>query len=241
MTEQRQYPAHNYIRRRGRLTQAQARALELAGKQYGADASQIEVAGKSPIRVGIEIGFGMGHALLDWAEQMPDWQLFGIELYEPGIGALADGLAKRKLTNVHIVVQPAQELFAELTDHLVDEVRSFFPDPWPKKRHHKRRLIQPGFVDELARVMCPGGTLRLATDWAPYAEWMREVMDHSTGFSNLQDAVRQPTQSAEDASVRSTTKFEKRGEKLGHDIHDLVYVAQSKTQTEKQTPHCPDS
>ena len=129
--------------------------------------------------MGVEIGFGMGQALLDWAEQAPDMALFGIELYQPGIGALADALCKREIGNVAIVDMPAEDVFVQLSDASVREVRIFFPDPWPKKRHHKRRLIQPGFIAQLERVLEPGGVLRIATDWQPYAEWIEACLAES--------------------------------------------------------------
>lgn len=221
--EPRGYPEHSYIRRRGRMTKAQARAFDSLFATYVIPPEQLTAcAGGRPI--GIEIGFGMGHALLEWAAAEPASQLFGIELYEPGVGALLDGLAREQLDNVRVLQQPAQQVFAAIGDASVTEIRIFFPDPWPKKRHHKRRLIQPPFVAELARVLVSGGTLRLATDWTPYAEWMRECLQGEPALAVVMDNVRAAGSSMAPDSERQSTNFERRGERLGHDIHDLIYV-----------------
>ena len=221
MTGDAPHQIHTYVRRRGRMTRAQARAFDESADDYRVEPGDIAGAGGAPI--GIEIGFGMGQALLAWAEASRDWRLVGIELYQPGIGALCDGLSSRELDNVWLVERPAQEVLAELPDACIDEIRIFFPDPWPKKRHLKRRLIQPAFVAALARVLKPGGCARLATDWTPYAEWMRECFAEAAAFACELDETR----SAHEASHiedRARTKFEARGENLGHEIHDLLYV-----------------
>ena len=218
--------AHTYIRRRGRFTKAQARGLALLEHRYRADAAAVAAASQHG-QVGLEIGFGMGHALLEWSDNAPaGLQLFGIELYQPGIGALCDGLDKARADNVRVVDQPAQVVFAQLPSAGVDEIRIFFPDPWPKKRHQKRRLIQPEFVHEIARVLRPGGVLRMATDWTPYAQWMRVCLATSPALACELDQVRAAAEDAGDVA-RSTTKFEHRGERLGHEIHDLVYARQA--------------
>ena len=215
----------NYIRRRGRMTKSQDRGYAVLD-QFRMDASAINQLGRP---IGLEIGFGMGQGLLEWAEACRDWHLVGIELYQPGLGAAAMGLERAGFTHVGLVEEPAQALCAALDVDLLQEVRVFFPDPWPKKRHAKRRLIQPDFVQELGRVIAPGGCLKLATDWTPYAEWMREVMGGAADFVCELDAIR----SAEDANVpadsgRSQTKFERRGANLGHDTHDLIYRLEGK-------------
>jgi len=217
-----EFREHSYIRRRGRATQAQSRALAVYTARYAVEPEQIgALAGTECL--GIEIGFGMGHALLRWATDAPQWRLLGIELYQPGIGALSDGLYRQSLHNVWVLEYPAQVVFAALPDARVDEVRIFFPDPWPKKRHHKRRLIQPDFVQELARTLKSGAVVRLATDWTPYAEWIRECFASCAAFEAVLDAVRGARTAATEASVRDTTNFERRGERLGHDVTDLVY------------------
>ncbi len=215
------HPEHTYIRRRGRLTKAQARGLELCQAHFRGDVDMLVKAEKP---LGIEIGFGMGWELLAWAEAAPDWQLAGIELYQPGIGSLCAQLAERNLSNVCVLAIPAQNVLAALPDDAVDEYRIFFPDPWPKKRHAKRRLIQPEFVALLARTLAPGGRVRLATDWSPYAEWMRECFATCEMLTSELDQVRAPEVAGAADVARETTKFESRGERLGHTIHDLVYV-----------------
>ena len=217
-----QFTSHAYIRRRGRMTRAQSRAFDTLTPNYSITADAI-VAQADDKPLGIEIGFGMGHALLEWAAAVPDWFLCGIELYQPGVGALTDGLNRQELTNVRVIEQPAQLVLAALTDESVQEVRIFFPDPWPKKRHHKRRLIQPEFVAELARVLAPGGIVRVATDWAPYAEWMRECFATEPRLTVELDHIRGAEDEMITDSGRQTTNFERRGERLGHNIHDLVF------------------
>jgi tRNA (guanine-N7-)-methyltransferase len=206
------------------LTVAQARALDTLRGHYCV-ASIDEIDGTN---LGVEIGFGMGRELMAWAREVPERQLVGLELYEPGVGSLLAGLDRDGLTNVAVMEVPAQEALAELPDAIVDEVRIFFPDPWPKKRHHKRRLIQTEFVSLLARIIAEGGIVRIATDWAPYGAWIRQVFAEEPSFLLVLDSVRPPLATspvnagAIDAA-RSVTKFEARGEKLGHEIHDLIY------------------
>jgi tRNA (guanine-N7-)-methyltransferase len=167
----------------------------------------------------------MGAQLLEWAVQEPQQRILGVELYEPGIGSVLSRLASDKIDNVLVIERPAQEVLAELDEGMVSEIRIFFPDPWPKTRHHKRRLIQPDFVTQLARVMADSAIVRLATDWAPYASRMRRVFAEETTLLSVHDAIRVPGDHSEagDDEVRGITKFEARGEKLGHEIHDLVY------------------
>lgn len=221
MTDEAPHPIHTYVRRRGRMTRAQARAFDELADGYRVAPKAIVADAGAPI--GIEIGFGMGQAILDWAQAEPSWRLVGIELYQPGIGALCDRLAADEIDNVFVVEQPAQEVIAEIPDATIDEVRVLFPDPWPKKRHLKRRLVQPAFVAELARVLKVGGAARLATDWTPYAEWMRKCFTASPAFSGRLDRTRTADEDT-DIEDRSRTKFEARGERLGHEIHDLLYV-----------------
>lgn len=204
------------------MTKAQSFGLETLMPNYVCKSDEVllRAAGKP---LGVEIGFGMGHALLDWAAETPSWQLCGIELYQPGVGALAAGLHREGLAHVCIVDQPAQEVLAQIGADAIDEVRIFFPDPWPKKRHAKRRLIQPEFVTLLAQVLKPDGLVRLATDWTPYAQWMRECFSLCDTLRTEVDHIRQANEETALDSARQTTKFERRGEKLGHEIHDLVY------------------
>ena len=215
----------NYIRRQGRMTKSQDRGYA-AAERYR---TQVGLINDLPQPLGIEIGFGMGHSLLEWAEAKPDWQLIGVELYRPGVGATAAEIAARDLATVHLVEEPAQVLCAALSTDLMNEIRIFFPDPWPKKRHAKRRLIQPDFVRQLGRVLVSGGQLKLATDWTPYAAWMREVMAGVPGFVCELDQIRTAQDNAiPEGAGRTQTKFERRGAGLGHDTHDLIYVWEGK-------------
>jgi tRNA (guanine-N7-)-methyltransferase len=134
-------------------------------------------------------------------------------------------LKKLELTNVRLVQRPAQELFADLPPGRVNEIRIFFPDPWPKKRHHKRRLIQPEFLQQMHQALAPDGRVRLATDWAEYGEWIVEHFAAFAGFEVELDVIRDAFAAAEtaDQNVRDTTKFEARGERLGHRIRDLIF------------------
>lgn len=207
------------------MTTGQARALDQLTDRYflplGPEPSDAENAFARSGPTGLEIGFGMGQALLRWAGERPDWNLFGVEVYQPGIGSLLLGLERQQLTNVRIFEAAAEDVLAKsMGASSIDEVRIFFPDPWPKKRHHKRRLIQAEFVALLADRLRPGGRLWLATDWEPYARWMLNVLEAqpdlvsgSAAGPDLSDGSHQ----------RLETRFEARGKRLGHKVWDLVY------------------
>lgn len=213
----------NYIRRGGRMTKAQQRGFNDRLASFAVGLNDLAELPDDTRPLGMEIGFGMGQALLDWAQQASAWQLLGVELYRPGVGALADNLDKLDIRNVAIIEEPAERVVAALPAGCVSEVRIFFPDPWPKKRHAKRRIIQVEFIQALRRCLAEEGVLRMATDWTPYAEWMREIMAAAKGYELKLDQVRAHDEGS--AMDRSTTKFERRGEGLGHDIHDLIYIA----------------
>jgi tRNA (guanine-N7-)-methyltransferase len=219
MESSEQDTAFNYIRRRGRFTKAQAAALDALTEQYRWTPEDLD---QRPL--GMEIGFGMGFELLAWAQQEPQWRLLGVELYQPGIGSMLARLQKLEIANVRLVDQPAQLLLQQVSDESLSEVRIFFPDPWPKKRHHKRRLIQPDFLEQLHQKVHTGGIVRLATDWAAYGEWMVEHFADHSGFELVQDEMRAANAPSVVApEVREVTKFEARGERLGHEIRDLQY------------------
>jgi tRNA (guanine-N7-)-methyltransferase len=213
-----------YIRRRGRMTAGQSRALAELGRfvlEPGDAPLDLEAVFGRTAPVGLEIGFGMGHALLAWAERRPDWSLLGLEIYQPGIGALLLGVERLLLENVRVMEAAAEVVLErQLGPASLDEVRIFFPDPWPKKRHHKRRLIQPAFVALLAERLRPGGLLWLATDWMPYAEWMTEVLADEPRFEREPEGEPGVEESLQD---RIQTRFEARGLRLGHEIRDLRY------------------
>ncbi len=205
---------------RGRLTRAQRRALDTLLPSYEQRATPYP----RPAPLGVEIGFGMGEALEQWALAQPDWNLLGIEIYPSGVGALLNRLEQAGFENVRVAVERAEVVLEErLAPSSVREFRVLFPDPWPKKRHHKRRLLQPAFISMLAHRLEPGGALYVATDWAPYAEWALEnlsaeplLVNTSHGFSARDDR-------------RLVTKFEARGKRLGHDIFDLCFTRRPET------------
>jgi tRNA (guanine-N7-)-methyltransferase len=170
----------------------------------------------------LDIGFGDGEALVTSAAQEPACDFLGVEVHEPGIGHLLVLLEKANLVNVRILRRDVVDIIAHmLPPASFDRVNLFFPDPWPKKRHHKRRLVQTEFLDMLWGVMKPGGLLHIATDWADYAEHIAEVVGASTRFRRCTaEALR-----ARGMSARPPTKFERRGLKLGHDVTDFYYEA----------------
>jgi tRNA (guanine-N7-)-methyltransferase len=175
--------------------------------------------GRSAPRM-LEIGFGAGEALLEYAAAHPEVDCIGIEVHRPGVGHLLLGVEAANLRNLRVICHDAVEVLQQqLAPASITLAHIFFPDPWPKKRHHKRRLIQPPFVELLAKALAPGGTLRLATDWEPYAQHMREVIDASPTFVNVAAASGFVARSAE----RTLTRFERRGQRLGHGVWDLEY------------------
>ncbi|HET8551120.1 MAG TPA: tRNA (guanosine(46)-N7)-methyltransferase TrmB [Gammaproteobacteria bacterium] len=214
----------SFVRREGRLTPAQARALDRLWPRFGLDfgpqpIDPEQVFGRrAPLT--LEIGFGNGEALTALAAQQPERNFIGIEVHRPGVGRLLNALDTHGLDNVRVVSHDAVEVVdAMLPAAAVDQVLIYFPDPWPKKRHHKRRLIQPAFVDKLARIVKPGGRLELATDWEDYAVGMLETLNAAEDFVSLAAGagyVPRP-------GYRPETRFERRGTNLGHRVHDLVF------------------
>lgn len=209
---------------RGRKTEAQSRAIEELWPSFGVDfdGSPLDldaIFGRTAPRV-VEIGFGNGENLLTLAERHPDRDFLGIEVHGAGIGRVLGAIRDRGLANIRIIRHDAVEVFERgLPSGSADEILIFFPDPWPKARHHRRRLIQPEVARQLVRALSPEGVLRLATDWEPYAEHMIEVLDAEPGLVNLAgDAHFVPR-----PDDRPVTKFERRGERLGHAIFDLAY------------------
>ncbi|MFZ8985610.1 MAG: tRNA (guanosine(46)-N7)-methyltransferase TrmB [Steroidobacteraceae bacterium] len=214
----------SFVQRAGRITEGQRRALAELWPRYGIEAGEepidLEAAFGRRAPVTLEIGFGDGESTVALAGQHPDRNLLGIEVHPPGVGHCLLLAERAGLTNLRVISQDAIEVLARrLPDACLDEVLLYFPDPWPKKRHHKRRIVQPEFVALLARKLAPGGVFRLATDWAPYAEHMLEVMSASADFENLSpsaDWVERP-------SSRPITRFERRGGRLGHVVRDLAF------------------
>jgi len=216
----------SFVIRTGRITAAQERALEGLWPKYGvelsmhADMTSPGVFGrKAPIT--LEIGFGNGENLAHMAAEHPERDYLGIEVHRPGVGRLLLALEELRLTNVRAVCHDAVEVLAQhIAPGSLDEVLILFPDPWPKKRHHKRRLVQGPFLELVAERLTAGGTLRMATDWQPYAEEMLAVANANPRLRNLAPGggyIPRPDE-------RLATRFEKRGTRLGHGVWDLAFA-----------------
>lgn len=222
-TSPRRRAVRSFVIRGGRATVAQERALDELWPRFGLefDSSGIDLNqtfGRAAPRM-LEIGFGAGEALLYFAQRHPEIDCLGIEVHKPGVGHLMLGAETAGLQNVRVICHDAVEVLQQqLAPGSVELIHIFFPDPWPKKRHHKRRLIQPAFVELLARVLAIGGKLRLATDWEHYAMQMREVIDASASFVNESG-----TGFVARNEERPLTRFERRGHRLGHGVWDLSY------------------
>ena len=210
--------------RKGRLTIAQQHALDELWPHYGIERGETTLDFDDhfdrPADVIVEIGFGNGESTWQMAQQEPEKNFIGIEVHEPGVGQLLMALEEHHIDNVRIASEDAVVFLQQrIADDSLAGIRIFFADPWPKKRHHKRRIIQPEFVNQLARCLRKDGILHLATDWQPYAVHILEVMQSSPDFTNLSangDYCERP-------DWRPYTKYEERGEKLGHEVRDLLY------------------
>ena len=212
----------SFVTRAGRVSTGQRRALDEIGPRfvvpYTAEPTDWNaIFGREAPRV-LEIGFGMGATTAEIAARRPGDDFIGVEVHEPGVGALLKLIDEQTLTNIRIVQHDAVEVIEHmLTPASLDGVHIFFPDPWHKARHHKRRLIQPPFVAQLASRLKPGAYLHCATDWQNYAEQMLEVLGAEPSLDNTaQDYAPRP-------EYRPVTKFERRGLRLGHGVWDLVF------------------
>ncbi len=213
----------SFVRRTGRITTAQTRALATQWRHFGAEINQATDARALFPRdapVTLEIGFGAGDTLLRAATETPEENFLGVEVYDAGIGQLLLGAAAVDLTNLRVIRGDAVELLHALAPESLARIWIFFPDPWPKKRHHKRRLIQPSLARLIASRLEEGGTLELATDWEEYAWHMLNVLDATPHLANRAGEgtfARRP-------SHRGATRFEQRGRQLGHAVFDLNYA-----------------
>ena len=213
----------SFVRREGRITPGQQRALQECWPRYGLEADArldlAQVFGRDAPRT-LEIGFGNGASLATMAAQQPQHDFIGIEVHRPGVGHLLQLIEEQGLGNLRLMREDAVQVLQHcIADDSLDRVLLFFPDPWHKKRHHKRRIVQPDFIELLASKIRHGGRLHMATDWEDYAQHMVEVMSGSTVFRNCAASgafVPRP-------EYRPVTKFEQRGQRLGHGVWDLLY------------------
>jgi tRNA (guanine-N7-)-methyltransferase len=216
-------PVRSFVRRSARMTPAQRAAIQRDWPIYGLEGAGVlrldaEFGRRAP-RV-MEIGFGDGQTLVSLAESHPGRDYLGVDVYEPGIGRALAAVAEKQLHNVRLLRGDAVEVLRErLAAASLDTVLLLFPDPWPKKRHHKRRLVQADFVELVASRLKPGGGFHLATDWRDYAEHMLAVLEAEEALVNVAGRGNFSEQGAD----RPTTKFERRGRRLGHEILDLRF------------------
>ena len=213
----------SFVLRAGRMGTGQQRALEELGPRFVLPYTQAPldpaaIFGRQAPLV-LEIGFGMGAATAEIAAGKPEMDFIGVEVHTPGVGALLKRIGETGLTNLRIVQHDAVEVLEHMiAPGMLAGVHIFFPDPWHKKKHNKRRLIQPGFVNKLVTRLAPGGYLHCATDWQPYAEQMLEVLTAEPALVNIAEGY------APKPEYRPLTKFENRGLKLGHGVWDLVFT-----------------
>ncbi len=207
----------SFVKREGRLTVGQEKALDELWPIYGLEIKQGLIDSDNKV---LEIGFGNGKSLVSMAAAEPEQAFIGIEVHRPGVGALLMGLQEQQLHNMCVYQEDGLEVLEHcLKDNSLARVQLFFPDPWPKKKHHKRRIVQQRFIDLVVQKLQPGGILYMATDWQPYAEHMLAIMEQQTLFNNCAGA----NNFSDKPAYRPTTKFETRGQKLGHGVWDLLY------------------
>lgn len=222
----RHRPIRSYVLRQGRLTPAQARALAQDFTDYGIpiEANQpqpmnwMDLFHRDAPRI-LEIGFGMGDVLVDAAYRHPDKDFIGVEVHPPGVGRCIAMAKEKGCRNIKVCRDDIMTLLPLIPSHSIDAVWIFFPDPWHKKRHQKRRLIQPALMTDLSRILKNKGTCHIATDWEDYAQHILSVCEHASQFVN----VHGPNQFAPIDPTRPKSKFQQRGERLGHAVWEFVY------------------
>jgi len=214
----------SFVVRAGRMTEGQQRALDENWPQYGLELKDgpidlAQVFGREAPVV-LEIGFGMGDSLIEMATRAPEKNFIGIEVHPPGVGRLLSRAAEAGLTNIRVYCDDAVEVLEQcIPDASLDTLQLFFPDPWHKKRHHKRRIVQPEFAQKIRQKLAVGGCFHMATDWENYAEHMMEVMSAAEGYRNRAGDGQYSPQ----PEWRPVTKFQQRGERLGHGVWDLMF------------------
>lgn len=214
----------SFVVRNGRMTPAQQRALDellpLYGVEYQSAPIETQKIFGRQAPLWVETGFGNGDALLSMAQRYPEKNFLGIEVHAPGVGHLLQRIKTSEVDNIRVVRHDAVEVFDNmLAAESVERALVFFPDPWPKKRHHKRRILQTDFVTVIENALQPAGVIHCATDWQEYAEWILELLQTRDRLKNLTAA----NQYAERPDYRPATRFENRGRRLGHDVFDLLF------------------
>ncbi len=204
-------PIRSYVLRQGKMTPGQRRAYDTLMEKYGLNVEDGLIDPKEAI---LEIGFGMGASLLELVKKYPEQQYIGVEVHQPGVGRLLMGAQEAGCDNIHVYRADVNDVLINcIPDHSLKGIYIFFPDPWHKKKHNKRRLIQSEFIEKLSQKIKSGGVLHIATDWEDYATHIQSVLDEQKNFSL--------THSKGD---RPNTKYEARGQRLGHDVWDFVYT-----------------
>ena len=205
-------PIRSFVLRQGRTTPAQKRALEQLFPKYGIPFSDQKIV--SPKKLVLEIGSGMGETTLEIAKAHPEADFVAVEVHGPGVGSLLNAIEREQLTNLRVIRHDALDVLEHMIgDGTLAAIHLFFPDPWPKKRHHKRRMVQPEFAALAARKLAPGGILHAATDWPDYADYMQEVFSKEPLLETASAGF----------AARPVTKFESRGQRLGHPIRELLF------------------
>ena len=226
--EYKQKAIRSYVIRSGRITEAQKRAFDLTWNRYGLSLfdgffdSQVLFGRDAPIV--LEVGFGMGDSLLAMAQAEPHKNFIGVEVHPPGVGRLINNAAKSGLSNLRVYMADAVDVLEDcIPDQSISRFQLYFPDPWHKKKHNKRRIVQTTFVQKLNEKLNKGGLCHFATDWEEYAQQIMEVMTQAKDFRNLAGE----NCFAPRPDFRPLTKFEKRGQKLGHGVWDMLFQKQS--------------
>ena len=217
----------SFVRREGRLTKGQERALlelwPVMGVEYRDEMLDLNQLFGRDAPIVLEIGFGMGKSLVEMAAAAPETNFIGIEVHRPGVGACLSSAQDAGITNLRLFCHDAVEVLGQMIpDQSIDTLQLFFPDPWHKARHHKRRIVQPAFVQMLRPKLKIGGVFHMATDWENYAEHMLEVMNAAEGFVNTVEGDYAPRPDS-----RPLTKFEQSGHRLGHGVWDLLFARKS--------------
>ncbi len=222
--EYRKKSIRSYVVRAGRMTEAQRRAFDTHWPNYGLRLADGLIDPEAVFsRAGekvIEIGFGMGDSLVQMASSAPETDFIGIEVHPPGVGTLLNNASAERLTNLKVYLADANDVIDECFGaESFDRLQLYFPDPWHKKKHNKRRIVQTTFVQQVREKLRPHGIIHMATDWQPYAEQMLETLTGAEGFENCAGRGNYSAR----PNWRPMTKFEKRGERLGHGVWDLLF------------------